>query len=329
MIKIKKEKLFNDPRRYVFIDLTPPFQGFTQKQKLIDDLNEFIDPRPIILIKDERMLDWVSRQERKNKLPIMVIYFNRHGQFEKILGGSDIDQAYKSYVLKDLSETKEDGQNIDLADIRKTISQFNLYKLLIKSNSIELPENNSQLNDPRYFFKLVRTYQVLKNGMLVSCYLNLKYFGHDIEYLMDAAYEVFLNIENYFIDVLNNKSDFSYIITTNNTALFIASLLQTIYEDKYLVPIDKLGPIPSLRLHSDVLSVLLKDKKVILFEEVAGSGSEIDRGIMFLNHMHADINRVISLYDLQVGKSLLINDTIQYYALCTPKEELKYEYRSK
>jgi hypothetical protein len=327
---IKKEKIFNCPRRYVLIDLTPPFERFTQERKLIDILNTFTVPRPILLVKDDAFFNWANTQYQKLELPIIVAYFNSYGQLEKVLGGTDFDSNFKQIIENDLSGKRIDGSKRDLSDLRKDYSQYSLYQLLNNTNSIELPKKkNESEDDPRFYSGFIRPYQVLKNNMMVSCYLNLKHFGQSIDYLLDVAYEIFLHIENYFIEGITTQKNFSYIITTNNTALFIASMLQAIYEDKRLIPIDKLGPIPSLRLNSDSLRSLLEDKNVILFEEVVGSGSEVDRGIMFLNHMHANINRIIALYDLQVGKSLLVNNTIPYYALCTPKEELKYEYRSK
>ena len=49
--------------------------------------------------------------------------------------------------------------------------------------------------------------------------------------------------------------------------------------------------------------------------------------IMFLNHMKADLIKIIAIYNLEVGKPLLLKEK-HIESLCKPKEELKYVYRS-
>jgi len=43
--------LLDDARRYLLIDLTPPFLNFTQQQNIIDLLEKFQNPRPVVLIR--------------------------------------------------------------------------------------------------------------------------------------------------------------------------------------------------------------------------------------------------------------------------------------
>ena len=66
----------------------------------------------------------------------------------------------------------------------------------------------------------------------------------------------------------------------------------------------------------------------MLLEEVVATGSEVDRAILYLNEIGANIVKIISIYNLEVGKPLLINPN-HITSLCKPKEELRYVYRSK
>ena len=367
--------LLDDARRYLLIDLTPPFLNFTQQQNIIDLLEKFQNPRPVVLIKENQIDAWNSSRERSDDLPIPFVVIDSSGCFKEILGGSNPDTQIidgieedfldlqintdhsldKNQEQENLSKTNEESHNSgkekqvniggevqdDNRDthninspncykkLRLAAAQRILFQSLIQGKCIEFPRESNQFTSPEYIVSSVgRYYQVLKNGMLVSCYLNLKRLGADLNLLFNLVYELFLCLENYFIENKKGEIDFTHIITTNNTSLYLSSLLQTIYSDKTLIPIDKLGPIPSLRLHSEELKTKLKNKKVILIEEVVGTGSELDRAILFLNHMRSDIKNIIAIYDLEVGKSYLANNDLDYTALCTPKEELKYEYRS-
>lgn len=327
---VEKNIQQND-RTYIYIDLTPPFSNITSYQTIIDVLNCMKKYRPVIMVRNEEFIKWAKHKNRtKSKLPVIIASFDNKGFNTGLFGGNDYDNQLKKSIKEDIKGKNIYGVQKSLIDIRRNYSEENLFNCLVRANCIEFPNYKKA---KKYNYQVIsnvgRLYQVLQNGMMVPCYLNLKYLGTNFQVLLDVVYEIFLNIENYFINDPVKEKDFSFIITTNNTALFIASLLQTIYEDKTLIPIDKLGPIPSLRLHSDQLRKKLKNQKILLFEEVVGTGSEVDRAIMFLNHMRAKIYKIIALYDLQVGRSLLINDTIEYDSLCTPKESLRYEYRSK
>ncbi len=327
---IREEKK-RDGRPYFFIDLTAPFRSYAKFELLFRILNKYKNPRPVLMLKNENIVQHLVNDLQFNDSQFFIASFNRFGVFNDLFGGKKADNYLYQSIYDDLYGFDDNNQAITLKHIRQNVIQSNLFNSILKAKCIEYPRSYTyQKFREKPISIMGRNYKVLPNGMLVSCYLNLKHLGESIDLLIDIVYEIYLNIENYFIESPDGKNgDFKYIITTNNTALMIASLLQVIFENKTIIPIDKLGPIPSLRLHSAVLKSKLDNSNVILFEEVVGTGSEVDRAIMFLNHMNAKIIKIISLFDLKVGRPLLINDTFAYEALCTPKEELHYEFRSK
>jgi len=324
-----KKKLCDGTRNYVFIDIIPPFVNFVNQSGIIQTLLSQQKIVPVIMIREGKLLNWIKQKYKNGELPLVIAEFNQEGYFKEFFGGANQSANLLENIRKEISGFNEDYEKISLVDIRKRAAQTNLFHCLQKSNCVEFPYYSGNKEIDHDIRPLMgKLYRANQSGMLVSCYLNVKLFALDPEILFDAVYEIFYNLEDYFIHTEPNSEKFSCIITTNNTSVVFASILQAIYDDKKLIPIDKLGPIPSLKLHSNTLRELLQFKKVILLEEIVGTGSEVDRGIMFLNHMQSKICRIIALYDLQVGKSLIVNDSFNYVSLCTPKKELKYEYRS-
>jgi hypothetical protein len=154
----------------------------------------------------------------------------------------------------------------------------------------------------------------------------MKRLGEDIDSMFDISYEALLAITECFRRDINLLNNFDYFVTANNTAVFLASLLEFII-DKPIVSIDKLGPIPSFQLDSPSIFDDLADKRVIVFQDVVATGNETDRMILFLKHMKAKIESIITLFNLEVGKINLAN-SVEVKSLCKPKDELKYVYRS-
>lgn len=317
-------------RRFIYIDLTP-FERIGHDRKIVDkliEIKEKISVIPVLMLM-HNLFDYLSFRNN-NISQILSILFNEKGEFIEIKGLEN--ESIKIRGIKE--QIKNDffvcNSNIssNLLNFRKIISDNILTNALFESNAIEIPQFNHNVNN---FSKSInfsgRAYTIMPNNMLVSCYLNLKNFGNNISFLTLVTYEILIRLNEYFrrdIDILNT---FDCIVTTNNTALFLTSLLQQVIK-KPLIAIDKLGPIPNLNIHRRKLRTQLENKDIILIEEIVATGNELDRAILFLNNMKANIKKIIAIYNLEVGNPLLLKSN-KLISLCKPKEELNYVYRSK
>lgn len=303
--------------QYVFVDFTP-FERIGHLDTLLDSLKQFQKTKPVLLIVSETILGELRRLTPE--LPIMVIKFTGQGKFEKIMGGSKSDHNLREIVLKEVkSKTGE-----DLINFRKRVADYNLTKLLYEPGCLDIP--SAMDSKFRHIYLSGRYYRIMPNDMLVSCYLNLKQIGKSYKALTAISYEIVLAIMEYFKRDFDPLKKFEFLVSPNNTSLFLAASVQAILE-KPVIIVDKLGPIPALNLNTRRLSGLLDGKTVIVIEEVVATGNEVDRSILFLSNLNSEVHKIIALYNLEVGNPLLLKEN-QMISLCRPKKALKYEYRS-
>jgi len=314
-------KIKTDIHRYIYIDLIP-FERFGHISQLILSLNAFKNIRPILLVMGDSLLNQIS--EKILPIPIIIAKFNEEGNFLKIIGGLKEDEKIKKLVINDLTIKKEKNLS-NIMNFRSVVSDKILTELLFMPGCLDIPKEDDEPNTRVYISG--RYYRVMSNNMLVSCYLNLKEIGKDYNAIFTLAYEIILFTLECFRRDMDLYSHIDALVTTNNTALIFASCVQAIL-GKPLIAIDKLGPIPSLGLHSRKLRNMLENKKVILIEEVVATGSEVDRALFFLNNMQSSTTKIIAIYNLEIGIPRLVS-LDQIISLCKPKEELQYVYRSK
>ena len=306
-------------RKYIFIDFTP-FERIGRVQNFISRLNELDEIRPVLMVISDSLIN--EFKKHYTEIPILVAKYQLDGFFQELIGGSEVDSNIKDSVLTDLIFKTEEA---DLIKFRKIVTQQNLIRILFNPNCLDVPRQT----DPTHTVEEIsgRYYRVMPNDMLVSCYLNLKEIGNNYKSLTKVAYEIVLEIYQYFTREVDPINQFNVLVTPNNTSLFLASAVQAII-GKPIICIDKLGPIPALNLNSELLSKFLKEQHVVLIEEVTATGNEIDRAIFFLNNMKATIFKIIAIYNLEVGQPMLEKKE-NIISLCKPKKELKYEYRSR
>lgn len=306
-----------DTRQYIYIDFTP-FERIGHPDDFLKKLSSINFPRPILLIMSDNLEAQLKNISHKITLP--YIKFSDKCKFEKISGGLKKDKYIKKLVLHDFKYNNFKS----LADFRQQITENNLINLLYNPDCLIIP----RLKQPHVQIEKIagRYYIKMPNKMLVSCYLNLKEIGGNYNALTDLAYEIVLILMEYFRRDINPLENFDLLLTPNNTALFLASAIQIILE-KPVICIDRLGPIPTLSLQRSHLLNELKDKNVVLLEEVMATGNEVDRVILFLSQLQSNIKKIISLYNLEVGMSLLTTPD-QMISLSHPKRAIAYEYRS-
>lgn len=303
-----------DSKNYVFIDFTP-FERIGHPDRFIKELSSITHTRPIILTFTNSVFSG------KKDLPLINVQFNDDGQLAGIYGGSLEDKSLKETIKRDIPITEG---NSALRLLREAVAERKLTDLLFGANCLDIP---CRADKPETV-KLIsgRYYRKMTNGMLVSCYLNLKEIGRSPDTLLTLAYELIVSIMANFQRNVTPLDTFDYLVTPNNTALFLTSCVQAILE-KPVLCIDRLGPIPALHIHSPRLYDVLHDRKVILIEEVIATGNEVDRTVFFLHSKKANISKIYSFYNLQVGKPMLADESL-IVSLCRPKEELQYVYRS-
>jgi adenine/guanine phosphoribosyltransferase-like PRPP-binding protein len=297
-------KIKTNIHRYIYIDLIP-FERFGHISQLGNSL-----------------LNQISEETFPS--PILIAKFNEEGNFLKIEGGSKEDEKIKELVRNDLTIKKEKNLS-NIMNFRSVVSDKILTELLFRPGCLDIPNKNDESSTRVYISG--RYYRVMSNNMLVSCYLNLKEIGNDYNAIYSLAYEIVLFILEYFRRDIDLYSRIDALVTTNNTALIFASCVQAIL-GKPVIAIDKLGPIPSLNLHSRKLRNILENKNIILIEEVVATGGEVDRALFFLNNMNTSTIKIIAIYNLEIGIPRLVSPD-QIISLCKPKEELQYVYRSK
>jgi hypothetical protein len=317
LIKYIDEQI--DEQEYFIVDFTP-FERIGRLEIFVNRLSKTKIPT-VLLIMSENLLEELN-SGFENRIPIYVILFSSDGNRMQIKGGDDSDSSVKSYIERDFNNAEGP---ISLSQFREKINNETLFDLLYNPFCLDIP---GDADDPRTIRrdKEGRLYRVMHNEMLVTHYLNLKNFGKDPTALTKMAYTVIQEIAQNFRRDKDPFSEFDVIVTPNNTALFLASVIQAIIE-RPVIPVDRLGPIPRLNLQTSKLRPRLVDKKVIVFVEVIGTGSEIDRTLYFLNNVGAEITKIIGLYNLEVGKSFLSNSS-QLISLCKPKDRIGYIYRS-
>lgn len=314
-------KIKTNIHRFIYIDLIP-FERFGHISQLILYLNAFKNIRPILLVMGNSLLNQISEETFPS--PILIAKFNEEGNFLKIEGGSKEDEKIKELVRNDLTIKKEKNLS-NIMNFRSVVSDKILTELLFRPGCLDIPNKNDESSTRVYISG--RYYRVMSNNMLVSCYLNLKEIGNDYNAIYSLAYEIVLFILEYFRRDIDLYSRIDALVTTNNTALIFASCVQAIL-GKPVIAIDKLGPIPSLNLHSRKLRNMLENKNIILIEEVVATGGEVDRALFFLNNMNTSTIKIIAIYNLEIGIPRLVSPD-QIISLCKPKEELQYVYRSK
>jgi len=305
------KKLNPSAKNSFFVDFTP-FERIGRPERFISELATINKPRPVLLsIKDTVFNNSVS-------LPLINMVFSEQGQLLSIVGGDERDER----LLQSL--TNYYGTNTSLLDLRKPVIEANLTDLLFNPGCLDIPSKADE--ESTYIYLAGRYYRKMPNGMFVSCYLNLKELGKDSRALLTIAYEIVIAIMDYFRRDQTLLESFDYVVTPNNTALFLASCVQAILDIPVLC-IDRLGPIPALNIQSSKLHDQLHDRRVILIEEVVATGNELDRAVFYLNSLRATIIKVITLYNLEVGMPMLVTQDM-VTSLCKPKDELKYVYRS-
>lgn len=321
----------SDVRRYALVDLTP-FERIGRLEDLIRKLHEFKDPRPVVMIMSEEIYAGM-KAAFPSGIPILTAIFSSSGNFLSIDGGSEEDKTQTVQVNNDFRETQTTQVNNDflaksasltLGGFRRWFTEQSLTQLLFYPDCLDIPSRKDSSENTVYISG--RYYRKMPNNMLVSCYLNLKQIGNDYKALTSLAYEIVLELMGFFRRDVDLSNAFDVLVTPNNTALFLASTVQSIIE-KPIIAIDRLGPIPALQLQRARLAESLKGRRVTVVEEVIATGNEVDRAIMFLNHLGAHITRIIALYNLEVGRPMLLEDE-QLVSLCKPKRELGYVYRS-
>ena len=305
-------------RRFIFIDLTP-FERIGRLSELVHKLSKISDPHPILLVMSESIISILKKEFIQ--IPLLVALYSEKACFIGLEGVADINEELKNVIIRDLRS----GINApELIQFRREVTERNLTQLLFHPNCLDIPQRDDTEKETVYIAG--RYYRKMTNKMLVSSYLNLKEIGKDYNSLTILAYEIILEIMQCFRRDFDALGEFDLIVAPNNTALFLASCLQAILE-KPIIAIDRLGPIPSLQLHSTKLERILSGKRVIVIEEEGAAGNEVDRTLMFLNHMKAELIKIIAIYNLEVGMPLLLKEG-QMVSLCRPKKELKYVYRS-
>lgn len=332
--KISQEK---SKRKYVYIDLTP-FIRIGRIEDIVNILKIFKKIRPVILIN--KIMDIYEFEHFSKDTPIVLVTLDNYGNKIDVVESSEypsvINQINEDFPNPEITREKRIIEIIrscndnctDLMLFRRIISEQRLTNLICQPGFLDIPNSYAPPHEIHYISG--NFYMKTRSGMLVSCFLNIKRMG-DYRILLDLAYEVILNLYNYFLlrensDKFDNELNIDLIAVPSNSALFIASIIQII-TDICIIAIDKLGPIPDLHQDINFLYEQLNGKRVMVFQEVIATGSETDRTIMFLNDMNAYISKIIVLFNLDVGRVNMVNHN-KLVSLCKPKEEIQYVYRS-
>lgn len=318
MFRLKKLGYLSDEKRYAFIDLTP-FERIGELEYLVQKLEEFKELKPVLLVMSKFLL--LRILAKFPNLTLLIAYYDTSGNFVEFF---PTDALVPNYLYSQIiNDVKQSETQQTLRALRRRFASQQLFNVLLHNNGLVLPSSNLPHKvvqfGGRLFFEMA-------NKMLVSSFLSIKDICQDYTSLLDIAYETLVEITDHFTREEEPLGSFDYLVCANNTSLIIGSLLQMIL-NKQVIAIDRLGPIPRLPKQKDQLSEKLQRKRVIIIEEVVSTGGEVDRTVLFLASLGAEIKKIIATYNLNVGRAMLPGAN-QLVSLCQPKEELGYVYRS-
>jgi orotate phosphoribosyltransferase len=306
-------------RGYFLVDFTP-FERIGRPAETLKSLALLRHPRPVVMVMGDALL--AEFRAESGTLPLLVARFSEDGSFRGLEGADSTPRTIRQLVTQDLVTARQSSPP-GLHRIREEFADTQLINLLYDQQCVVHPRESNK----NCLLKYGRPHMQMPNGMLVSCYFNLKGLGRHPSALVKIAYESLLVLSDNFRRDRDALADFDTIVVPNNTALFLASTLQQMLEKKRLVAIDRLGPIPASHLQTDPIVKELKGRNVVLIEEVVATGNEVDRCLLILGSAQAKVSRIIAFYNLQVGSPMLTKPN-QLVSICRPKDELSYVYRS-
>lgn len=312
MLQSEISRLPPSQNNFFCIDLTP-FERIGNPAALVRVARLHPRCRPVILTIGDSVLQQFKQLPDSEKETVEFARYHANGAFDRVIAGTKLNPVSAGILERYKS----------LSDLRSVVAEQRLTELLFGDNCLDLPGPGKP---DRYTKVCGQWYRKMPNGMLVSCYLNLKEIGKSPEELTALAYEIILPASGYFRRDRDELAQFAAFVVPNNTALLLTSPVQAILE-KPVICIDKLGPIPSITQQDKRTLELICGRDVILVEEVIATGNEVDRTMLFLSNAKARVQRVIALYNLEVGRPLLIEQE-QIISLSKPRRELRYVYRS-
>lgn len=252
---------------------------------------------------------------------VPAVVYDRTGTLQRVLIRSGSADTRVSAVLGELEDART------LLHARRMATQRYMIEHL-QPRMIEQPYPGSPLfNRDDLVERGGRWHIRMPNRMLVTCYVNLKRAFREPDILLQVAYEVLYRIYGGFSVPAGASLPIDVLVTPNNTALLAASLVQAITGIPVAM-IDRLGPIPSATFSASQLSMPLQGRRVALLVDLMGTGSEVDRSLVYMSLSGASVEHLIAVVHMGVARSLMARDIQHRHYLCTPKSELGYLYRS-
>ncbi|MCB2154900.1 hypothetical protein KQI84_08425 [bacterium] len=265
------------------------------------------------LVRGESKLEKALREEWSH-VHIPFISFDREGNLVERFAG------HNSKLLVDL-QTRFPFST--LLEFRQFWSD-RLFRKYLSAGGIILPTESNG-----FFVKTEiegKPFLQMDNGMYTSCYLSIKHMLTRPQDLLDCAYEVtYRLLGGYCDDTISHTRDVDTLVVANQSSLFVAAAVQAITGIQLCV-IDKVGPIPAKRI-SAARNTVLSGARAALLAEVMATGAEIDKALMVLNAIDTEVCQVICCFNLSIGRPFLVSPE-SIFSLCTPREEIRYVYRS-
>ncbi len=161
--------------------------------------------------------------------------------------------------------------------------------------------------------------QPFSDGTWANLWIDVKAILNNPEVSFFIAYQMAYLLTNAFSKDIQEHG----FVVGNNTAYVLASFLQLIFDNKELIMIDRLGPYPKLSKTRLIDLGIAEGKRYCMVEDVISTGRELDLTHLIVYLNDSFIERVITLFDLEVASSRLINDA-NIMALCKPSAEIGY-----
>ena len=305
--------LASESDRELAVDLSP-FDRIGNPDLLLRTLTPLADRCDLVLFTLENQVLETLHTIHAERLGRVAV-FNRQGRCTSITGRLP---AHPLVARDELTV------HMHIMDFRARVRQRTLLSLLSPNGVVypcaasAPPEEIADLSG-RQFLRM-------PNGMLVSCYIDIKQVAKNPETLSTIAYEIVYALFEGFNRDLVEQPPCNVIVVPNNTALLLGAAVQVMTGVPVCV-VDKLGPIPSTHLAYSHTSIPLTGKRACLLVEVSATGAELDRTVLFLSFQRAQVTRVVCTYNLEVGRSTVAKK-VPVLNLCLPKRELGYVYRS-
>lgn len=291
LVESIKNKYNSQKEKLVLVDLVP-FSSLGTNTRLIK-LEECHKETPFVLVA-KRGIVYEQLKALKN---LTIIICDENSKIIDIVYAKNVKSKIGTLLNKQFEKEEK------FIDVKLKYIQNDMLKII--DSCIRRPPQNTRFE--------------LNDGAWANMWIDVKAILEKTEFAFYIAFHMGYFLTHGYYENLPEDG----FVSGNNTAYILASFLHLIFENKFLIIIDKLGPYPSLGYFQTVDLEKINGKKLIMVEDVISTGREIDMTQIIAYLHNSEITRVVGLFNLEIALSRLISQD-HTISLCKPSKNIKY-----